>query len=59
MKRYNPKAVVQEWSKLTMPSFRFFNRALFAVMLFTVLFAGYFALCEWLSINVVDWLYSL
>lgn len=56
---YSPKEVIKEWRKLTVPSFRFFNRALFAVIAFVILFAGYFALCEWGSLEIVQNLFSL
>lgn len=56
---YSPVKVIEEWRKLEVPSFRFFNRAVWAVIGFTILFAGYFALCELGSVNLVQYIYSL
>lgn len=58
-KTYSPKKVLSEWKKLTVPSPRFFAKAVSSVIVFTVLFAGYFALCEWGSLNLVQLIYGL
>lgn len=58
-KTYSPKKVLSEWKKLTVPSPRFFAKAVSSVVIFTLIFAGYFALCELGSLNLVQFIYGL
>ncbi len=59
MPTYSPKAVIGELKKVQWPSFKELMSSSWLVIVFTVLFALYFFVCEFVASGLISWIVSL